>query len=72
MERLHDHKTRRVLVGFVVVLVLGTIEFANGDTITVGTLEGSDVSTIQTGIDVAMDGDVVLVAPGEYVISDGQ
>jgi hypothetical protein len=54
----------------VLVLVLATGKFAWAATITIGPGAEYDFDTIQTGIDASTDGDVVLVAPGEYVITE--
>jgi hypothetical protein len=43
---------------------------AQAATITVGSGAGYDYDSIQVAIDAAVDGDTVLVAPGEYVITE--
>jgi len=43
---------------------------AQAATITVGSGAGYDYDSIQAGIDAAVDGDTVLVAPDEYVVTE--
>ena len=71
MKRIDDYSIRLMSIGFIVTIVLSGIEFANGAIITVGPpIDGYDFNSIQAGIDASMDDDQVLVAPGEYVVTE--
>ena len=62
-------KTTKMLAILVLALGLAVGGFAQAATITVGPGAGYDFDTIQEGIDATVDGDTVLVEPGEYVIT---
>ncbi|KPK37161.1 MAG: hypothetical protein AMJ65_15245, partial [Phycisphaerae bacterium SG8_4] len=70
MKRLNLHRIWFVLAGSIAAIVMGGIKPANAATIEVGVGEGHDFATIQAGIDTASDGDTILVAPGEYVVTE--
>ena len=52
------------------MFLLVTADPAQAATITVGPGTNYDFDTIQAGIDAAVDGDTVLVAPDEFVITE--
>jgi hypothetical protein len=70
MKWLNFEKIRLMLIVFVAAVVLSGIGLTQGATITVGSGTDYDYDTIQAGIDAANDGDEVLVALGEYVITE--
>ena len=66
-----ETKILRVLWKVVSMLVIiSYCSVANGEVIRVDDDGQADFSNIQAGIDAAVDGDTVLVEPGEYVITE--
>ena len=70
MKWLNGYRKKLMLVGVIAAIVLGCVELANGATITVGPGANYDFDSLQAGIDAAIGGDTVLVALGEYIITE--
>ncbi len=64
------HKLNLQTVLRVSLLLLLMLSVAPAATITVGPGAGYDFESIQAAIDASVDGDTVLMAPGEYVITE--
>ncbi|MHC4535022.1 MAG: phosphotriesterase family protein [Planctomycetota bacterium] len=67
MKAGNSQVLRTILLVLISILLCS---FTYGKTIYVGNDNQADFGNIQAGIDAADDGDTVLVAPGEYVITE--
>lgn len=70
MKQLNGYRMKLVLAGCVAAIVFGGFELTKGATVAVGPGAGCDFDDIQAGIDAANDGDTVIVASGEYIITE--